>query len=67
MPEKWLFEVSLWKVTKALILYEIIHVSLFLWLEELKLTKIVKDWQGSDKDWHLTSWTKYNDTESCHL
>ena len=52
MPETWLFGASLWKATKALRLYEIVNVSLFL----TGGAEVVNA-QGSDKDWYLTSWT----------
>ena len=60
-----------WNVTvrsimmKALLLYEIVHVSLFC-LFLTGGTEIVNA-QGSDKDWYLTSWNKYTDTKSCHF
>ena len=36
MPGTWLFGVSLQKVVKAFLLYEIDQVILFIWLEELR-------------------------------
>ena len=49
-------------IIKSLLPYEIVHVRFFL----TEGTEIVNA-QGSDKDWSLTSWNKYTDTESCRL
>ena len=57
------FGASWWKFIKALLLYEIVHVSSFSLTGG---TEIVNA-QGSDKDWYLTSWNKYTNTKSCHL
>ena len=63
MPGMWLFGASWWKVNKALLLYEVVHVSLFF----LTVGAEIVNANGSDKDWHLTRWTKYTGAESCHL
>ena len=64
VPGKWLFETSLLKVTKALILHESIMEVFFFFLKGG--AKIVNA-QGSDRKWHLTRWAKYIDTGSCRL
>ena len=62
MPGMWLFWASWRKVLEAVLLYENVYVSWYL----TRATKTVNI-QGSDKDWYLTNWNKYTNTESCHL
>ena len=60
MAGTWLFGASWWKFIKVLLLYGIVHVSLFFLAGG---TEIVNA-QGSDKNWYLTRWNKYTNTKS---
>ena len=60
MPGTWLFGASWWKFIKALLLYEIVHVSFFSLTGGTEIVNVL----GKDKDWYLSSWNKYTDTKS---
>ena len=57
MPGTWLFGASWWKLIKALLLYEIAHVSLFFEGRSWK-NEFPGQWQGLE-DWNISLKIKY--------